>query len=103
MSTTLKLCSVRVAGLAYYGFESIKNKQDMAGDICDFLEEPDNKHDKKAVEIYYGETKLGYVPKPYNEIIFSLLKQEDKCVVYGKIMSVNVDDQSIVITVFVEV
>ncbi len=41
--------------------------------------EPENKHDALAIAIYYGDTKIGYVPKDLNEQfeIFFELGYED--------------------------
>lgn len=62
-----------VAGIAYYealfAIEQIK-----VGDKLE-LKPEDNIHDENAVEIYYKEKKLGYIPKNRNYSISVILRQ----------------------------
>lgn len=64
----------RVAGLAYYDVESVIY-QLQAGDTLRLVAEPTNPHDEFAVEIFYGNRKLGYVPRSDNRHISRLLQQ----------------------------
>lgn len=41
--------------------------------------EPDNHHDKYAVEIYHNEHKLGYVPRRENKSISKILTSGNDC------------------------
>lgn len=57
----------------------------------DFKREPGNPHDPKAVEIYLGRKKLGYIPQNENKAIAKLLDQGIR--VGGVIGKRNYDDQ----------
>lgn len=35
--------------------------------------EPDNKHDKFAIALYFNKTKVGYIPRDKNEVIARLM------------------------------
>jgi len=43
------------------------------GEKVELRHEPDNPHDPYAVAIYYGETKIGYVPADKNSELFMFL------------------------------
>jgi len=62
-----------IAGIVYYealfAIEQIK-----VGDKLE-LKPEDNIHDENAVEIYYKEKKLGYIPKNRNYSISVILRQ----------------------------
>jgi hypothetical protein len=47
--------------------------------------EPRNKHDKNAIEIYLGDYKIGYVPRPLNEQYYKELikSKEIKADIHG--------------------
>ncbi len=51
-----------------------------------FEREMDNKYDPKAVAIYFGETKLGYVPRANNSEISKLCEQG-----YSQIFDVRIN------------
>lgn len=53
------------------------------------LVEPDNPHDPFAVSIYFGETKLGYVPRSDNKHISRLLDQE--AILECRVVEINPD------------
>ena len=56
------LFDCHVAGFAYYdGLEVIDNL--VIGAPVELRSEPDNPYDPDAVAIYFGNTKLGYVPR----------------------------------------
>lgn len=62
-----------IAGFAYYegvlAFEHLK-----IGTVLKMELEPGNKHDNKAIGIYFNEYKLGYVPKSNNKAVYAILK-----------------------------
>lgn len=66
------LMDFHIAGFAYYdGLDVIKQLE--LGEFVNLLPEPDNIHDPQAVAIYYGESKLGYVPEHKNELLSKIL------------------------------
>lgn len=79
-----------VAGYRYYDGVSIEDSL-MEGKIVQFKREPGCAHDPKAVEIYSGGKKLGYIPKKDNASIASLMDQG--ITIRGKIQKRNFDDQ----------
>jgi hypothetical protein len=79
-----------VAGYTYYDGESIEDAL-LEGKIVRFKREPGCKYDPRAVEIYLGRKKLGYIPKRDNQLIASLL---DRGVpIKGIISKRNFDDR----------
>ena len=92
-----------VAGYAYYDGEKIEDSL-LEGKIVTFKREPDCVYDAKAVEIYAGRKKLGYIPRKDNDLISSLMDQG--ITVKGEIRKRNFDDQPrkrIKISVFREI
>tara|TARA_R110002049_G_scaffold65387_1_gene171652 strand:- start:2287 stop:2691 length:405 start_codon:yes stop_codon:yes gene_type:complete len=65
---------IHVAGFVYYDGETyiqqLKN-----GDKLTLKAEPENPHDEKAVEVYFGDTKLGYIPRYQNETASRFLQE----------------------------
>lgn len=62
-----------IAGFTYY--EGVEVISDMKiGDRLKLKLEEDNKYDSRAVAIYYGKKKLGYVPRTENRILYKLLR-----------------------------
>lgn len=62
-----------VAGFRYYQGEAVIHSV-KPGDELLLKAEPENPHDYYAVEIFYGRTKLGYVPRTDNKHISRLLR-----------------------------
>lgn len=62
-----------IAGFAYYegvlAFEQLK-----IGSLLSMKLEADNRHDKRAIEIYFDAFKLGYVPRSNNKAVYAILK-----------------------------
>jgi hypothetical protein len=79
-----------VAGYSYYHGEQIEDSL-LEGKIVTFKREPGCLYDTRAVEIYAGKKKLGYIPKKDNTLIASLLDRG--IIVKGKIQKRNFDDQ----------
>lgn len=66
------LTNFHIAGFSYWdgpeAFEHLK-----VGTRLDLVREPDNKFDAYAVAIYYGDFKLGFVPRSDNHDISKYL------------------------------
>lgn len=62
----------QVAGFTYYEGVLVFNKLKI-GTKLKLKAEPENKYDPQAVAIYYGEHKLGYVPRHSNYSLSKLL------------------------------
>lgn len=69
---------------------------DKDGDFCDklkageelhFLREPQNKFDKRAIVVKYGDVKIGYIPRSDNAV-FARLMDAGKHL-FGKISAVE--------------
>ena len=54
-----------VAGFQYHDGETVWPRLS-AGDSLQLLREPANPYDRRAVAVYWGESKLGYVPRAAN-------------------------------------
>jgi len=66
------LIDCHIAGFTYYdGLDVISELQ--LGTPVSLRSEPENPYDPNAVSIYYGETKLGYVPRDRNRFISDIL------------------------------
>ncbi|MDR2736838.1 MAG: HIRAN domain-containing protein [Gracilibacteraceae bacterium] len=61
-----------IAGFTYYDGLDVMDELELGTQVI-LKSEPDNPHDPDAVAIYYGETKLGYVPEAENSQISHLL------------------------------
>lgn len=67
------LAHFTIAGFTYYeGAMVFRNLK--VGKALELRLEADNTFDARAVAIYYKESKLGYVPRSENRIIYKLLK-----------------------------
>ena len=80
-----------VAGFAYYdGLDVID--QLLPGTLVTLESEPDNPYDPEAVAIYFGKTKLGYIPKAKNASISSLLYFGHDTIFEARICSRNLEN-----------
>lgn len=79
-----------IAGYRYYDGEEIAESL-LEGKSVTFKRENGCIYDPKAVEIYAGGKKLGYIPRTDNAIISNLMDRG--VVVKGKIRKRNFDDQ----------
>ncbi|GHV43118.1 restriction endonuclease [Bacteroidia bacterium] len=62
-----------IAGFQYYdGCQVIDELK--VGTPLEIFAETDNPHDSFAVVVYFGEKKLGYIPKDKNELLSKLLQ-----------------------------
>jgi len=66
------LLDCHIAGFTYYDGLDVINELQL-GTPVSLKSEPENPYDPNAVSIYYGNTKLGYVPKSYNRILSDIL------------------------------
>lgn len=93
----------RIAGLPYYQAETVL--QDLSpGMPLRLVAEPENPHDEFAVEMFFGEVKLGYVPRSDNRHISRLLLQG--ATVVAEVIEVDPDEsiwEAIRTEVFLEV
>ncbi len=79
-----------IAGYRYYDGETIAESL-LEGKPVTFKREPHCIYDTKAVAIYAGRKKLGYVPRKDNTMISTLMDQG--VIIKGKIQKRNFDDQ----------
>ncbi len=64
--------SFHLAGFEYYdGLDIIDELK--IGTKVSLVAETDNPHDADAISIYYGKTKLGYVPANHNTLLSTYL------------------------------
>jgi len=63
-----------IAGFQYYEGERLWKKLSI-GDMVQLNREPDNPYDKKAVEIYWKDRKLGYLPRVENTAVTQMMDQ----------------------------
>lgn len=68
------LNSFLIAGYRYYDGEKIEDAL-KPGDILRLIREPANIHDRRAIEIYSGRWKIGYVPRRENKVISNIMDQ----------------------------
>ena len=74
-----------IAGFTYYnGLDVIHELE--PGVSVNLQSEPDNPYDPDAVAIYFGEVKLGYIPRVKNNLISNLLYFG-----YGDIMEARIN------------
>jgi len=63
-----------VAGFQYYEGKRLWKKLSMK-DTLKLIREPDNPYDENAVEIYWKERKLGYLPRVENTAVAQMMDQ----------------------------
>jgi hypothetical protein len=63
-----------VAGFQYYEGKRLWKKLSMK-DTLKLIREPDNRFDEKAVEIYWKDRKLGYLPRVENTAVAQMMNQ----------------------------
>ena len=62
-----------IAGLTYWDAAEVFSELSIGTEL-QFVAETDNKYDPEAVAIYYGKSKLGYIPRKMNTTISTLLQ-----------------------------
>jgi hypothetical protein len=79
-----------IAGFTYYdGLEVID--QLTLGAVVSLKSEPENPHDPDAIAVYFGETKLGYVPRAKSSELSQLLYFGYGDIVEARINSRNLE------------
>ncbi|MEG1546249.1 MAG: HIRAN domain-containing protein [Bacteroides sp.] len=58
----------KIAGFTYCEGPLVFNKLSI-GTLLTLVREEDNKHDYNAIALYFGESKIGFVPASDNEIL----------------------------------
>ncbi len=61
-----------IAGFTYYDGVLVFNKLKIGTEL-QLKAEPQNRYDEEAVAIYFGESKLGYVPESNNKALSVIL------------------------------
>ncbi len=70
-----------VAGFNYYDGPEVVEKL-KAGDQLQFSREPDNAYDERAIEVYSGRFKLGYIPRVDNHVLASMMDHGEEIDVF---------------------
>lgn len=70
----LEVLNTQINGMYYYQIQEIAT-QLKVGQKIRLKAEPTNKFDTNAIEVYYHNYKLGYIPKMNNRSLFAMLKQ----------------------------
>ncbi|MCC7401684.1 MAG: HIRAN domain-containing protein [Chitinophagaceae bacterium] len=61
-----------VAGTSFRKLDDVE--KDLSAEVkLEPKREPDNKHDKFAIALYFNKTKVGYIPRDKNEVIARLM------------------------------
>lgn len=85
-SRALQVLDSRIAGFAYYdGKDCLASMS--AGEKLSFRREPENPHDRRAVEIFWDGRKIGYVPRSHNRVLCHLMDSGE--VVIGEVKLVD--------------
>ncbi len=70
--TKVRIYDNYVRGLPHYGYEKIKSAL-QAGTELRLVREAENLHDSFAVQVYFGEIKLGYLPAYENIVLANMI------------------------------
>ena len=92
--------SFKIAGIEYYEALFVINELKV-GDKLTLKAEPENIHDENAVEIYYKDYKLGYIPRSTNYSI-SVLLNNNWDIFEAFIQKIDKDNLEIWVAVFVK-
>lgn len=71
------LLKTRLAGYRYYQADKAY-KYLLPGDELELRREPQNPQDHRAVEVYWGGEKLGYLPREDNSAIAQLMDRKER-------------------------
>lgn len=85
-SRALPVLDASIAGFAYYEGGAVIERI-AAGDALTFRRQPGNPHDRRAIEIFWSEHKIGYVPRSHNRALCRLLDGGE--VVIGEVKRVD--------------
>lgn len=76
---SLLLLDSVVAGFSYYDGEKVWERL-RTGDTLTLKREPLNPYDEKAIEIYWRDKKIGYVPRVDNSVIAQMMDRGEKLI-----------------------
>ncbi|HOT13998.1 MAG TPA: HIRAN domain-containing protein [Bacteroidales bacterium] len=85
------LTHFNIAGFTYYDGPIVFNELKIGTELR-LVAEPDNRYDPKAVALYFGEHKLGFVPRGENSPISKLLEQGYAEIFETRIQRINATD-----------
>jgi hypothetical protein len=80
-----------VAGFPYHARPKLFDRLNV-GDLLRLVREHDNPHDTRAVAIYFGEDRIGYVPRNQNHDIAAQLDQGNR--LRCRITAINADEEA---------
>lgn len=66
------LLETPLAGVTYYQLIDVRTRL-RPGDVLRLQRQPDNRYDALAIEVYWQEFKLGYLPRRSNAVLARLL------------------------------
>jgi hypothetical protein len=100
---TRQFLSCHVAGFSHwYGAEVLSEMR--PGDELALKAQPDNPYDPHAVEVYYQDAKIGYVPSGDNGVIAQLLFFGHDDVFSARVSAIRPDqhpEQQVLMTIFI--
>jgi len=70
----LTLLETQVAGYQYYQGKLVEPGL-KAGMPLGLIREPNNSYDSNAIAVYYGQTKIGFIPRAENAVLANILDQ----------------------------
>ena len=76
-ANTIKLLETPLAGFQYYEGEHVFNRIKI-GDTVQLRRAPENKYDKRAVEVYWNGNMLGHIPRMANRGISQMMDGGEK-------------------------
>lgn len=65
-------CDFHLAGFTYHDGLDVISELTLGAPVS-LKAEPNNIHDPEAVAVFYGDTKIGYVPQGKNKSLFQLI------------------------------
>lgn len=74
---TLDILDTGSAGYRHYQPNALLNSI-QAGDTLSLKRQPDNPYDDKAIEVYWQERKIGYVPRHHNSALSRLMDEGNR-------------------------
>ncbi len=86
MTKPVKLLQTSIAGFQYYKGEDLFNHIKI-GDTVQLRRAPNNKYDKRAVEVYWKGNMLGHIPRLANMGISQML--DDGVKLEGEVVRLN--------------
>jgi hypothetical protein len=84
------LLDCHIAGFTYYDGLDVIDELKLGAPVI-LRSETENPYDHQAVAVYFGETKLGYVPQAKNSYVSNLLYFGHDDIIEAKINSRNLE------------